>query len=46
MNSRTTNAASFIGGVILALFAIIGAVSAITPDPNPTPGQLAQYDTK
>lgn len=46
MNPRTTGAASFVGGVILALFAIIGGVNAITPTPNQTPANLAQYDSK
>mgnify|MGYP000984569408 CR=1 FL=1 len=45
MKSWTTGAASFVGGVILALFSIIGGVGAITPSPNATPANLAQYET-
>ncbi len=45
MKSRTTGAASFVGGVILALFTIIGGTGAITPSPNPTPTNLAHYET-
>lgn len=44
MNPRTTGIASFLGGVILALFAIIGGVGAITPAPNGSAGTLVQYD--
>lgn len=48
MNSSSSSAkalgGSFLAGVLLALFGVIGGVGAITPDANGKPANLTQYD--
>jgi hypothetical protein len=49
MNSSSSSAkalgGSFLAGVLLALFGVIGGVGAITPDANGKPANLTQYDS-
>ncbi len=46
MNPGVGSAASFVVGVMLALFAILGGVSAVTPDANPAAASddVVRYD--
>ena len=46
MNPGVGSAASFVVGVVLALFAILGGVSAVTPDANPAAASddVVRYD--
>ena len=44
MKSATAGAVSFVTGVVLALVAIFGGISAITPSKNGAVGQIVNYD--
>lgn len=46
MNPGVGSAASFVVGVVLALFAIFGGVSAVTPGANPASAsdEVVRYD--